>query len=296
MTLPSIQKSTIVRATNRLVYASIRAGFRAAEVVAPRIGAAVAEWLWWRVPAPPRARPFTPPGERFQLDVSGSTVVGRIWGNQAGASETVYLLHGWGGRMTQFAKLVPALLAEGFQVVALDAPSHGESGPGRWGARRASIPEFADALTTAVAAHGPAYAVIAHSLGCPAVGIALRDGLAAKRLVFLAPAGRPSAYTHQFARRVGFGERIRQRMQRRLEERVGLPIRHFDLPELATELAVPPLLVLHDRADRETRYADGAAITETWPGSRLVPTEGLGHNRILADADVIEEAVAHLTG
>ena len=42
--------------------------------------------------------------------------------------------------------------------------------------------EFADALAAVVAAHGPAHAVIAHSLGATAAAYAVRAGLAAGRL------------------------------------------------------------------------------------------------------------------
>lgn len=287
------QKSTIVRTMRRVSFAAIRAGFGVAERLAPGLGAAYAERLWWQLPPTPRGRMPGTPATRFQLKVGASAVTGHSWGDADG--ETVYLMHGWGGATTQFAGFVPALVAAGFRVVGFDAPSHGESGPGRWGAGRASIPELADALTAVVAAHGPAYAVIAHSLGCAAVGVAVRDGLAVKRLVFIAPAARPTAYTYEFAKRLGFGERIRSRMVRRVEARVGLPMDYFDVPEMAGQVAVPPVLVMHDVADRETRYADGEAIAEAWPGSRMVSTTGLGHNRILRDEQVIAQTLSHLT-
>ena len=50
----------------------------------------------------------------------------------------------------------------------------------------------------------------------------------------------------------------------------------------------PPLLVVHDRDDREVPWQDGAAIAAAWPGARRVDTVGLGHQRILRDPAVVQ--------
>ncbi len=131
-------------------------------------------------------------------------------------------------------------------------------------------------------------------MGCTATAVAIRDGLAAKRLVFVAPMANPIPSTRVFAQRLGFGERIRRRLLRRIEHRVGLPFDHFDVPAAASQVTVPPLLVVHDKKDLETPYAGGEAIAATWQGSRLVSTKGLGHHRILRDTGVITEVVRFL--
>jgi len=66
---------------------------------------------------------------------------------------------------------------------------------------------------------------------------------------------------------------------------------HFDVPELARAVALPPALVIHDRTDRSVSVTDGAAVAAAWPGARLIVTTGLGHNRILRSPEVIAEAV-----
>ena len=58
---------------------------------------------------------------------------------------------------------------------------------------------------------------------------------------------------------------------------------------------VPPLLVIHDRADKEVPCAEGEALAAAWPNGSLVTTVGLGHRRILHDQAVIAHAVDHLT-
>jgi pimeloyl-ACP methyl ester carboxylesterase len=285
--LAAIQKSTIVRS------------FRLLEQLAPSAGARWAEALWFSVPRTrgPRARQATG-GHPFQVPVDGHTVAGEVWGGgpdgARGQSDppAVYLVHGWGGWRGQLDPFVGPLLDAGFRVVAFDAPSHGGSGPGPEGPGRSNILEFADALAAVVAAHGPAHAVVAHSLGSTATAFALSQGLPVDRLVFVSPMADPLPYTRAFAARLGFGERIRARLVARVERRIGMPMSAFDVPAMAHRVATPPLLLVHDRLDAETGWADSAAIARSWPGARLVTTTGLGHRRILRAPAVVAEATA----
>ena len=207
-----------------------------------------------------------------------------------------YLVHGWGGWRRQLDAFVGPLVEAGWRVVAFDAPGHGDSDPGPEGPGRSTILEFAGALAAVVTAHGQAAAVVAHSLGATAAAFAMEGGLAVERAVFLAPMADPLPYTRTFAGRLGFGERIRTRLVRRVERRVGMPMSAFDVPAMSSRAATPPLLLVHDRQDAETGWSDSAAIARSWPGSRLVTTAGLGHRRILRAPAVVAEVAGFVTG
>jgi pimeloyl-ACP methyl ester carboxylesterase len=293
------RKSTIVRIryvlVPRLTVAAVRAAFWLLERVAPALGARWAERLWFRIPrggrgGGPARRP--PQGDRFQVPVQGRPVVGWSWGDGA----PVYLVHGWGGSAGQLGAFVQPLVAAGYRVVAFDAPSHGASAPGASGPRSGTLLELAAALRAVAAVHGPAHAVVAHSLGCAATALALRDGLAAGRAVLVAPFVDVIPYTHEFARRLGFGERVRARMVRRFERRLGVPMSHFELTGMARQMTPPPVLVVHDRHDRETTWSSGRDLSRAWPGARLLTTSGLGHRRILSDPKVVAEVVRFVRG
>jgi pimeloyl-ACP methyl ester carboxylesterase len=311
---------TIVRARKRLALAATRAAFRVLELLAPGPGGRWAESLWFTVPAAERAGRRSdavhgrPPvaaaagrragdpagGRRLEVQVPGPdggrghTVVGQVWGE----GPVVYLQHGWGGRRQQLGALVGPLVAAGHRVVAFDAPSHGESGPGPSGPRRANALEFADALAAVAAATGPAHAVVAHSMGCLATTIALQDGLAAGQVVFVAPMAGIEPYIEPFAGQLGFGPRIRERMVGRTEARIGRPLAAFDVPAIAARLPQPrsALLLVHDTGDPETPWSDSTAIAKAWPGARLVSTTGLGHRRVLRDPAVVAEVAAFVAG
>jgi pimeloyl-ACP methyl ester carboxylesterase len=146
-----------------------------------------------------------------------------------------------------------------------------------------------------VNAHGPAHAVIAHSMGGAATAVALCDGLHADRVVLVAPMASPVSYARQLGATLGFGEATYRRLIARIERRVGAPMHHFDVPELGRAIAMPPTLVVHDRTDAYTPVSDGAAIAAAWPSARLHVTTGLGHGRLLRDADVVTEIVDFIT-
>jgi pimeloyl-ACP methyl ester carboxylesterase len=284
-------KSTIVRAGKATALGAMRTSFQLLERTAPGVGARWAERLWFTIPANGSVQHGrTVPEQRFEVSVHGRRVVGEARGD----GPPVYLVHGWGGRRAQLDALVGPLLAAGHKVVGFDAPSHGESEPGPAGRRRSTIPEFADALAAVVAAHGPARGIVAHSLGCTATAVAIRRGVPVDRLVFVAPMADPMPYTHVFARQLGFGERVRTRMVKRVERRVGTTMSSFDVPAMAPKLAAHPLLLVHDRDDPETRWSDSEAIAQCWPGARLLTTAGLGHRRALRAPDVVAEIAAFM--
>jgi len=279
------QKSTIVRLF--VAPPQVRGLFRLLEHTAPALGARWAERIWFTLPR--RREPVGPGGAElpagmpFDVDVDGHRVVGQSWGT----GPVVYLVHGWAGHRGQLTAFVPPLVANGYRVVAFDAPSHGASAAGAFGPRSSSIPEFTAALTAVATVHGPAHCLVAHSLGGTAAAAAVRDGLPVNRVVLLAPLASPRSFAHQFAAALGFGNRTYRRLIARVERRVGAPMDDFDVPAIGRAAAVPPTLVIHDQDDASTPASDGAAIAAAWTGSRLHRTSGLGHRRLLTSPEVV---------
>ncbi len=203
----------------------------------------------------------------------------------------VAVLHGWGGRATQFHAFVAPLVAAGYQVIGIDAPAHGASA-----GRQASVLHFAHALERLLRNEGHVDALIAHSLGGPAAIYALATArLDVDRVALIAPAIDVAAYARQVARLLGLDDGLRDAMQLRMETRFGIQWRELHGAARAAQLRQPALIV-HDRGDREVPSAAGVAIAEAWPGAQLQLTDGLGHNRILRDAAVVERVIEFVRG
>jgi pimeloyl-ACP methyl ester carboxylesterase len=272
----------------------VRRAFGLLERLAPAIGARWAVELWCTPPVMEsslRMPPGVSPGEPVEAAWSGHRIAGESWGT----GPPVYLVHGWGGCRAHLAIFVKPLVAAGHRVIAFDLPSHNESDPGALAPGRTTIVECAHAVRAVVQAHGPAHAIVAHSLGAKAAALATEWGTPVERLVFLAPMGDFSMYLDLFADRHGFGLRIRTGLHRRLDRRIGMPLFDTDISHVAAAITSPtPLLVIHDPDDPDSPYATSEKVVGIWPDARLVTTRGLGrlaHYRILRHRPAINAGI-----
>ena len=270
------EKGTNVRTTIRLVGAA-----------APTL---VARWAIRRFCTPPRQVPAGWPPELLAsarvrtLDAGAHDVRTWIWGE----GPAVLLVHGWGGRGAQFAAFVAPLVAAGHTVVAFDGPAHGDS-PGR----RATLLDFRDAVHAVGLAARPLAGLVAHSLGATAAALAVHEGLPVERVAFLAPPADPAPFFRRFLGALGVAPTLAPSIEATFERQTNFHWRDLVVPAF-TPAPTAPLLVVHDRDDREVPWQDGAAIAAAWPGAALVTTEGIGHRKLLRNAGVVARVVDFL--
>jgi len=280
---PAPKKSTNVRLR------AVRGVFRSLSLVSPEAAARLAMVIFRR---PPRHsgseldRSVLQSAERVDLILDGRRLAVWRWGQGPRA----LLVHGWGSRGARLGSFVAPLTGAGFSVLGFDAPGHGASA-----GRLSSLPQFIAAIREIGDRLGPLELVVAHSMGGAATTLAMARGLPVQRAVFLAPSADPAGYSERFASVLHLSPDVLSRMKRDLERRFGLAWKDFDVLAAARAMSVP-LLVFHDREDRDVPWTDGAAIAAAWPRAELVSTAGLGHRRIVHDPAVVERAVAFLTG
>ena len=258
----------------------ITMGFSLGSRLAPGLTAAAAERLFFTT-----RRTEPRPGER---DILQSATSSRIAGMQAwtwGQGPVVLLVHGWNGRATQLGGFVKPLVGRGYRVVAFDAFGHGQS-PGR----RLSLPELAVCIRQVADELGGVYAIIAHSLGGAATTLALAEGLLIERAVFISPPADPRRFLETFGSVLGITSDVRSRLKQRIERRLAMPMEDMLVNVIARSMRVP-VLVIHDRDDKEVPVEAGRSIAEAWPGAELLITEGLGHQRILRAQRIAHVAV-----
>lgn len=275
--------------------AMLRPGMRALARLSPSAAAWALDRLWFRAP---RTRPDAAAlaclmqGRRHDFLLHGRPVASWEWGGQG---PWVVLVHGWGGHAGQLHAFVPALLAAGFRVAAFDAPAHGASGGSRHGRHRVSFLEFADALRAMEARLGPLAGVIAHSGGCTATALAMRQGWHAPgALVFIAPFCEPEQAVAGFSQQLGVSGAAVARFHDRAVRWLGIEWTDLDIAGLPAERRDGPLLVLHDSGDREVPLAQSQRLVSAWDGARLVVTHGAGHRRLLGLPEVVVAATGFI--
>jgi pimeloyl-ACP methyl ester carboxylesterase len=261
----------------------LRASFSAAGYLAPSATAAVAERLFFGT-----RRNGPRPGERDVLEMATPSSIAGMKAWSWGEGPTILLVHGWNGRGTQLGGFVEPLVARGYRVVAFDAFGHGES-PGS----SMSIPELASCIREVSDELGGLYGVIAHSMGGAATTLALSNGLKLERAVFISPPSDPRVFLQIFSDALALSEEVRTHLKERIERRIGITMQSMRADVIAPSMQVP-LLVVHDRNDKEVPIHAGQSIAEAWPNAELIITEGLGHQRILRAENVTNVAVSFI--
>lgn len=226
------------------------------------------------------------------IQVRGRTVHTYEWGT---GTRAALLLHGWHGRSSQFATLVRDLLAERYRVHAFDAPAHGGS-PGR----RTDVRDWVAAARRLAENEGPFDLVVGHSFGAFAALSAVRDGVDAARVVSIGGAGTAQAFLAQFSRTLGLSTPARAALESAFHRRLGMT--STEVASLFDSLAHPlpattEVLVVHDTGDRTLDAGNALALHAAHEGrSRLLLTEGLGHNRPLVSDEVLDAVLAFAAG
>jgi pimeloyl-ACP methyl ester carboxylesterase len=263
----------------------VKFGFQGLATVWPGQAERVAAWMFChphRAALRPREAAILESGTRIRFRAGDNDLTSWSWGE----GPTVLLHHGWSGRAGQMSAFVDPLLRKGYRVVAYDAPAHGAS-PGR----STGLPVLAEALKEFGDLNGGIHAVIAHSIGCAATMLAIKNGLSVDRAVLLAPPSDMRVFLSVFAEHFAMNDRLKEGMARRIASWFGIDWAEMDAIHWARR-ARPPLLIFHDRDDETVPWAHGRTVREAWQNADLVTTERLGHRRIRLDPEVIERAVA----
>jgi pimeloyl-ACP methyl ester carboxylesterase len=213
------------------------------------------------------------------------TRVGPVVAWSTGAGPIALLVHGWDADHTDMDAFVAPLVRAGRRVVAFDFPAHGESA-----GDSASLFDLGSALEDVATHLGPIDAIVAHSAGCAAAAIACQAGLRVRRAAFVAPPIRYEDFVRYSATMLGEDPDALVASFREL----GYEIGDLDIRKNAVSVDGIPLLILHSRDDRVCDARNATAIAAVWKDATVDFVDGLGHTRILRDADVVRGIVAYV--
>ena len=212
------------------------------------------------------------------------------WGS---GPKVLLFAHGWSGRFSQFVSLFQYLeqsnLLQEYTVLGYNAVGHyGAEGT------QCAMPIVADCIDLVAKKYGPIDLVIAHSLGSNACMYAQQKlGTPIAKQVLIAPPGSITAMVELFCGSIGFNRRVFHRIIENLNREFTPEFDENSCPALALTNALPTL-VFHDTDDRDTPIALGREVGQRMAHGRYIETQGLGHRRILRDAQVHSEIAAFM--
>lgn len=219
------------------------------------------------------------------LQFEGQSLSTWHWGIEG---PRVMLVHGWESRTTHWHAWVPALLAAGLRVSALDLPAHGHSS-----GASTDVVQAGRAVLAFARQLGAVHGVVAHSMGSAASLYAFAHGLEVQASVHLAGPASVRRVLQGAARMGGLDASGSQALMQAFEQRTGQSLDDMELPALSHGFR-HPALICHDPADAEVPFSESRQLAAAWPLARLVETSGVGHRRILRDPKVIEAGVQAL--
>lgn len=215
------------------------------------------------------------------LDCQGKKIQLYEWGSSA--APYVMVVHGWAGRATQFRKFVPVFNQAGVRVVGFDGPAHGKSE-----GKRTSIAEFETVMREIVKQKGVPLAIMAHSFGGGAALFAIRNGLPVTKLINIASPTISDEIIKSFLTAINGSWPTGLRFKEFIKVKFGRPFEDFTAMNIIRGITGLNLMLIHDTEDKEVRIIQAQTLAKEYPPTKMLITNGLGHNRILKDDTVIQ--------
>ncbi len=224
--------------------------------------------------------------ESFRIKVNDQFIQCWRWGT----GPVLIFAHGWNGRGVQFAPLIRESLKKGYSVVTFDGPGHGDSD-----GKSSSYFEMTDALRAVMRHYGKdeIIALIGHSFGASAIINALHKERFKIPAVLLAPALGIKEMLEGIFSLHGMPMVIYQGMVKTYEDKFGYDLEKDNPKNLLGEFPLKALII-HDRYDKVTPFAESKLAAARLESIGLLPTNGLGHKKIISDTQVVGKVLDYI--
>lgn len=270
------------------ITATIRGTGRIASKLAPKATGRLAFRNWFKPGKTPVSRADKAAlASAHRRDITWNNL--RIATYSWGKGPIVLFVHGWRGNAGQINAWIDPLTAEGYQVVAFDAPAHGNSE-----GNETDVDMMRRLIQQITREYGSIDTLIGHSLGALAGGLALHYGLSVRRVININGLVRLSRVLTWIQEGLGINDQAIAEIKR---------LSAFRFPDfgmklmdklrhdfMATQWTIPGLII-HDREDPWIHVEHAEELHRSWRESKLVVTEGLGHSRILSEPRIIAEGL-----
>ena len=225
--------------------------------------------------------------ETLQFQLNNKKVNGYRWNHPQ--IRKALILHGFGSAAHKFEDYAELLAEKGYEVLAFDAPAHGDSE----GARTNAI-EYCAMIKEVIKLFGPVESYLAHSFGGISLSLALEDLPHDEhtKVVFIAPATETtSAVDGAFNMLKIKNETVRNEFDKIVFELSGKKLAWFSMRRAMHNINAS-VLWIHDEDDDITPWADALKVKEdNHPNIKFVLTKGLGHRKIYHDAGIKNKVI-----
>jgi pimeloyl-ACP methyl ester carboxylesterase len=217
--------------------------------------------------------------ESLQFESNGLKVQGYRWNHPQ--QKKVMVLHGFSSAACKFERYIASLIDKGYEVLAFDAPAHGNSE-----GKTVNVVQYSDMVKKAMSLYGPIDSFIAHSFGGLAISLTLEviPHDEHTKVVFIAPATETtSAVKTAFEILQLNNSKVKEIFNNIIYELGGKPTEWYSIKRAMKNIKAK-ILWIHDEDDDVTPIADVLKVQEDkYPNIQYIFTKGLGHRKIYRD-------------
>ncbi len=205
-----------------------------------------------------------------------------------GSKETILLLHGWESNVFRWRNLVHLLQQENYNIIACDAPGHGNSS-----GAILNVPLYEECTHELIEKYQPTY-IIGHSLGAMTAlynQYKRSSNTSIKKVITLGSPSVVSEFIDTYSRLLNLNKNVLQSLDDLFVQKFNFRIKDFSIAEYAKKIDKKGLLI-HDELDPITPFKNSENIHRNWKNSKLIKTTGYGHS--LHQEDVNASILAFL--
>jgi pimeloyl-ACP methyl ester carboxylesterase len=207
------------------------------------------------------------------------------WGN---GNNAILVIHGWGGRASNFEKMISTLVQQGRTVYAFDAPAHGNSE-----GTHTNVLEFKNIIIELIRKNKEIKNSIGHSLGGVSAVLAfkeLENEQHRYNLILISSPADLAYVLNTFINFLKLPPKAFTNCLQYITNKYGLNLIQSSLMNINQPKNVATVTIIHDKGDKIVSVADSEKVITNWnidPKNVLI-TNSLGHYKILADTAVIK--------
>ncbi len=190
-----------------------------------------------------------------------------------GDNDTILLVHGWESNVFRWHKLIEKLKTEKYNIIAFDAPAHGNST-----GTVLNGPLYSKAIQKLIEKYQPKY-VIGHSFGGMALlyNEYLHKNSCVVKMITLGSPSELADFMKQYKLLLGLSNTLMKAIELHFTELFDLKFSDFSTSKFAKEITKKGLLI-HDNLDTIAPYWASEQVHANWKNSTLITTSGLGHS------------------
>ena len=214
---------------------------------------------------------FLNTSKRIPLNYNGFSIMTYHW---PGDNKTILLSHGWESNASRWRKLIELLQLQNYNIVALDAPAHGNSESKEFNAVL-----YSEYINVVCNQYEPEI-MIGHSVGGMA-SVFYQNKYQLENLEKMVLLGAPSEFKtilKSYTDLLSYNDKVVRSLDKLIQDTFGAPPDDFSTAKFAQSLNDVKGLIIHDKKDKIISYSDAELIHKNFKNSQLISTSGFGHS------------------